>query len=223
MRQVFFLLLFYISTSIEAQTIIEKYPNGQIMSEITYKDSVKNGFAKYYFEDGKPDAIIEFKNGELVGTIKEFYETGFHFREIDTKTFKAKLYTRDSTSYYVGIYDNNKFIRNGIWELWEIKPNFKRFTWTFLDDIKHGPYTAHRRDGTVEATGHYYNGTISDTLKLFDKKGVLQEIQIWKVNEDGKSSSNVNTIYLSDIKSDGTPEMIDGVLYMWQNGKKVKL
>lgn len=204
----------------QGQTIIEKYPNGQIMSEVNYKDSLKHGLAKYYFENGKTDAIIEFDHGKLTGTIKEFYETGFHFREIDTKTFKAKLYTRDSSTFYLGTYDDDKFIRNGLWEQWEIKPNFNRFTWTFLNDIKHGPYTVHRKNGAIEATGYYYNGTISDTLKLFDNKGKLTEMQIWKPNDDGKSSSHVNTIYLTDSKSDGTPEVIDGKIYIWKNGKK---
>ena len=220
MRQTFFLLLFYTSISISAQTIIEKYPNGQIMSEITYKDSVKNGFAKYYFEDGKPDAVIEFKNGELVGTIKEFYETGYKYREIDVKTLKAKVYTRDSLSYYKGTYDNNKFIRNGIWEDWSIKYNFKRFAWTFVNDYKTGPYTAFRKNGSIEATGHYINGTLTDTLKLFNEKGVLQEMQVWKENAKGTGSDLLNTIYLTDKKSDGTPEVIDGKIYIWKNGKK---
>ncbi len=219
MKKNLIIILILISVLGQSQTVIERYPNGQIMSEVNYKDSVKHGISKYYFKNGFTDAIIEFKNGNLTGTIKEFYETGFHFREIDTKTFKAKLYTRDSSSYYIGTYDNNKFIRNGIWELWQIKPNFKRFTWTFVDDTKHGPYTAHNHDGTIEATGHYYKGTISDTLKLFDKKGKLTEMQIWKAESDG-NSTHVNTIYLTDTKSDGTPEVIDGKIYIWKNGKK---
>jgi antitoxin component YwqK of YwqJK toxin-antitoxin module len=223
MKKIYLFILIISTTFGHSQTIVEKYPNGQIMSEISYKDSVKHGISKYYFEDGKIDAIVEFENGELKGTIKEFYETGYRYRTIDTKTLKAIIYSRDSSTFYKGTYDSREFIRNGLWENWEIKSNFKRFTWTYLNDIKHGPYIGHRKDGTIEATGHYYNGTIADTLKIFDKKGVLQEMQIWKVDEDGKSSTNVNTIYLSDIKSDGTPEMIDGVLYMWQNGKKVKL
>lgn len=204
----------------QAQTIIKKYPNGQVMSEINYKDSIKHGFSRYYFENGKTDAIIEFDNGNLTGTIKEFYETGFHFREIDTKTFKAKLYTRDSSTFYIGTYNSTKFIRNGIWEEWASKSNFKRFTWTFVDDIKHGPYIAHRLNGTIEASGHYYKGTISDTLKLFDTEGKLIEMQIWKPEADGSKSTEINTIYLTDIKSDGTPEVIDGKIYIWKKGKK---
>lgn len=205
------------------QTIVKKYPSGQILSEVNYKDSLKHGIAKYYFEDGKTDAIIEFDHGNLTGVIKEFYETGYPFREIDVKTGKANFYSRDSSTFYLGTYTDTKFMRNGSWEQWEIKSNFKRFTWTFVNDIKHGPYSAHRKDGSIDATGHYFNGTISDTLKLFDEKGVLTEMQIWKPNSDGKGSSHVNTIYLTDIKSDGTPEMIDGKLFIWKKGKKVEV
>jgi antitoxin component YwqK of YwqJK toxin-antitoxin module len=205
------------------QTIVKKYPSGQILSEVNYKDSLKHGIAKYYFEDGKTDAIIEFDNGKLTGTIKEFYETGYPFREIDVKTGKAKFYSRDSSTFYLGTYTDTRFMRNGTWEQWEINSNFKRFTWTFANDVKHGPYTAHRKDGSVEATGHYYNGTISDTLKLFDTNGTLTEIQVWKPNSDGKGSSHINTVYYTDMKSDGTPEMIDGKLFIWKDGKKVEV
>lgn len=205
------------------QTLVQKYPNGQIMSEVNYKDSLKHGTAKYYFEDGKVDAILEFDHGKLTGTIKEYYETGYPFRDIDTKTFKAKVFSRDSLTYYLGTYNNNKFIMNGTWEQWSIKYNYKRFTWTFVNNVQHGPYKAHREDGSVEALGHYFKGTISDTLKLFDKKGTLTEMQIWKAKEDGSSSSHVNTIYLTDVKSDGTPEFIDGKLFIWRDGKKVEV
>jgi len=208
---------------VHGQTIVKKYPSGQIMSEVNYKDSLKHGPAKYYFEDGKTDAILEFEKGKLTGTIKEFYETGYPFREIDAKTFKAKFYSRDSSTFYLGTYTDTKFMRNGTWEQWEIRSNFRRFTWTFVNDVKHGPYSVHRQDGSIEATGHYFNGTISDTLKIFDKKGVLTEMQIWKPNTEGTGSSHVNTIYLTDIKSDGTPEMIDGKLFMWKDGKKVEV
>lgn len=208
------------SLAFKGQTVIEKYPNGRVKSEITYKDSLKDGFAKYYFENGQPDAIIEFSHGELTGTIREFYETGRKYREVDTKTLDATTYPRDGSYYEKGRYNDIKFIKNGVWQEWEGTPAYKRFEWNYSNDRKDGPYTVYRRDGSVEATGYYKNGTLADTLKTYDKDGKLQQMDVWKPEEDGESSTLINTIYLSDVKADGTTELIKGKIYIWENGKK---
>lgn len=223
MKKIIVSFLIFTTINVNAQIIIEKHPNGQIKSEVSYKDSLKNGICKYYFENGKPQLIVEYKKGKLVGTIKEFYESGYKFMAIDATTLNAKIYSEDSISYYKGKYENLELNMNGIWEDWNIKYNYKRFAWTFLNGYKTGPYTAFRKNGSIEATGHYFKGTLTDTLKLFDEKGILKEMQIWKVKDDGRGSDLVNTIYLTDKKSDGTPEVIDGKIYIWKNGKKERL
>ncbi len=220
MKKIFVLFLILTTITLTGQIRIEKYPNGQIKSEVSYKDSLKDGVSKYYFQNGQLQLIVEYAKGKLVGTIKEFYETGYKFMIIDAKTLNAKIYSQDSISYYKGKYENTDFNMNGIWEDWNIKYNYKRFAWTFLNGYKTGPYTAFRKNGSIEATGHYLNGTLTDTLKLFDEKGILQEMQIWKVKDDESGSDLVKSIYLTDKKSDGTPEVIDGKIYIWKNGKR---
>ena len=69
----------------------------------------------------------------------------------------------------------------------------------------------------------YTNGNLSDTLKLYDEKGVLQSIEVWQVNADGKGSTGINTIYLTDTKPEGSVEVIDGKIYIWKEGKKTFL
>jgi antitoxin component YwqK of YwqJK toxin-antitoxin module len=203
------LLLMILAQAGFSQTVIKKYPSGKIMSAIPYQDSLKQGTARYYHENGMVHAIIQFDHGKLTGVMREFYETGYHYREIDTKTLKAKIYSGDSSSYYVGTYDNSKFIRNGIWEEWDQKANFKRYVWTFTNDKKHGPYKAYRRDGSLEATGHYYYGTISDTLKLYDRNGRVKELQIWKADSDGKESIHLSTIYVDSTRFEEPDETIN--------------
>jgi len=206
MKSAILLLLTILAQSGLAQTVIKKYPNGKIMSETPYKDSLKHGTAKYYHENGRVHAIIQFENGKLTGVMREYYETGYHYREIDTKTLKAKIYSGDSSTYYVGTYDNSKFIRNGIWEEWDAKWNFRRYVWTFSNDRKHGPYKAYRKDGSLEASGHYYYGAISDTLKLYDRYGHVKEMQIWRADSDGKESIHLSTIYVDSTSSKGVRE-----------------
>lgn len=214
-------ILIFTAVTATSQTRVARYPNGKLKAEISYKDSLKNGIGNYYFENGKPQLVVEYENDKLVGTIKQFYESGRHYMIIDAKTLEAKIYSEDSTSYYKGIFGNLKFNINGAWEDWIINPNYKKYVWTFVNGTKTGPYTAFRQNGSIEATGHYLNGTLTDTLKMYDEKGILQTLQIWKLKNEGKESNLVRTIHLTDKKADGTPEVIDGKIYIWKNGKKV--
>lgn len=206
--------------TLSSQTRVARYPSGKLKAEISYKDSLKDGVGKYYFENGQPQLIVQYEKDKLVGTMTQFYESGHQYMIIDAKTLEAKIYNEDSTSYYKGIFENMKFNMNGIWEDWIINPNYKKYVWTFVNGNKTGPYTAYRQNGTIEASGHYYNGTVTDTLKLFDDKGILQTLQVWKLKNDGKESNLVRTIHLTDKKPDGTPEVINGKVYIWKNGKK---
>lgn len=52
------------------------YKNGQIMSYITYKDSVMNGEARNYYIDGQTQAIFHYRDGIKHGEEKVFYENG---------------------------------------------------------------------------------------------------------------------------------------------------
>ncbi|MCD6019891.1 MAG: hypothetical protein K0S53_3012 [Bacteroidetes bacterium] len=220
MKKTIILYIMLIAITASAQTRVARYPNGKLKAEISYKDSLKHGIGNYYFENGKPQLVVEYENDKLVGTIKQFYESGRHFMIIDAKTLNAKVYSEDSISYYKGRFENLKFNMNGIWEDWIVNPHYKKYVWTFVNGYKTGPYTAFRQNGSVEATGHYLNGTLTDTLKMFDEKGILQAIQIWKIKNGGKESDLVRTIHLTAKKPDGTPEVIDGKIYIWRNGKK---
>ncbi|MCE3228939.1 MAG: hypothetical protein K0S32_3490 [Bacteroidetes bacterium] len=221
MKKTVTVLLLSVSTLVISQTKTEteNYPSGSKKSETTIKDGKKNGPSKYYFENGQVAVTMEYKNDSLVGTLKEFSETGNLQQEIDAKTLKAKIYLADG-NFLIGKYADRNFKVNGTWEDWEGTPKYKRFEWTYVDGVKEGPYKALRRNGTVEAAGYYKKGTLSDSLKYYDEKGKLEQIEIWKVEGDGETSTLVNTIYFTDKKSDGTPEVIDGKLYIWKNGKK---
>ena len=177
--------------------VLEKYPNGSIKSELK----------------------IEYVKDNPVCIVKEYTEDGSIISEINYKTLDAKVYRADGSGYLKGRY-NKKLKMNGVWEDWLKEENYKRFDWTYKDNIKDGPYTAFRKDGSIEAKGFYKNGALSDTLKVYDLKGQLQEMEIWIVNAGGKSSTNIKTIYLTDKRSDGTIEILDGKIYVWKNGKK---
>ncbi len=193
----FFLLLLLLSSCNRGGIVLSRYPNGSIKTELK----------------------IVYVKGNSVCIVKEYSEDGIIISEINYKTLDAKVYHADGKGYWKGRY-NKKLIMNGVWEDWLTEENYKRFDWTFKNNIEDGPYTAYRRDGSIEAKGFYKNGALSDTLKMFDLKGQLQEMEIWVVNAGGKFSTCVKTIYLTDKRSDGTIQILDGKIYVWKNGKK---
>ena len=214
----FFTILLLITSCKEHKK--EKYANGNIKSDIPFEDSKRNGIAKYYYESGKLNTVLEYRQDTIVGETKEYYENGNIYREIDTKTSLAKIYLEDGKYYWKGHYDNNKQIMNGIWEHWNADENYKEGDRTFVNNEKSGPYTSFRKDGTIESKGFYNKDSLIDTLKIFDLKEQLQEIQTWKVDRNSGNSTLINDKFLTEIKPDGTVEHIGDKVYRWNNGKR---
>ena len=52
------------------------YPNGKIESEISYKDSIRDGEAKFYFEEGTLKEERLYVNGRVEGLVKVYYPNG---------------------------------------------------------------------------------------------------------------------------------------------------
>ena len=52
------------------------YPNGKTESEVTYKDSVREGEAKFYYEDGNLKEERLYVNGRVAGLVKIYYPNG---------------------------------------------------------------------------------------------------------------------------------------------------
>jgi len=52
------------------------YPNGKVESEITYKDTIREGEAKFYFENGTLKEERLYVNGKVAGLVKVYYTNG---------------------------------------------------------------------------------------------------------------------------------------------------
>jgi hypothetical protein len=144
-----------------------------------------------------------------------FY-TSTAFGQVEKCDYKV-FYNPDQTKREEGCVENGK--RTGEWKEYTEGTNRVRFTWTYVNNRKDGPYKALYEDGTVEAAGRYTDDMLDDSLKMYNRKGELVEIEIWKSN--GGSISLVKTIQLSDQRPDGTIDVIDGKIYMWRDGEKV--
>jgi len=52
------------------------YPGGKIESEITYKDTIREGEAKFYYADGTLKEERLYVNGKVAGLVKVYYPNG---------------------------------------------------------------------------------------------------------------------------------------------------
>lgn len=100
----------------------------------------------------------------------------------------------DGVTYLKGFFDNKDSIMNDVWEEWMVKEKYKRFEWTFENDEKNGPYKAFRKNGSIEASGFYKKGTLSDTLSYFNERGKCYKKEIWKPSPSFTFSTLVETI-----------------------------
>jgi antitoxin component YwqK of YwqJK toxin-antitoxin module len=137
--------------------------------------------------------------------------------QTDTCKFSA-LYSDDNTTRIEGCMKNG--YAEGLWKEYYLETKQLRFIWTFSKGLKTGPYKALYDNGSIEAAGTYKNGTLDDSLKMYDRNGKLLEIQIWKAAPGEKSSDLIKTISLSNTRPDGTVEMDGTKMYIWRDGKK---
>ncbi len=74
----YFLFVFIYTVVVSAQDNPVKtyYPNGKIESEITYKDTIREGEAKFYYEDGTLKEERLYVNGRVAGLVKVYYPNG---------------------------------------------------------------------------------------------------------------------------------------------------
>jgi len=176
-------------------------------------------------ENTESNPLTEVAMTPLVVPIKtEFYPNGTLFRELNTQTLEAKIYTADGKLYLKGQYQDTSYQLNGIWEEWDRASNYKRFEITFFNNIENGPFTSFRDNGKIYVKGNKKNGVFSDTLKFYDKDENLFEIQVYKVDSKLKEGTKrIKTININAMRSDGTIEKIKGKLYRWQDGEKKEI
>ncbi len=163
------------------------------------------------------DTSVAVVNPEI---IKQYYQDGALFREINSTNLDGKIYTNDGRLFLKGRFNDTTYTLNGVWEEWDRVENYRRFDLTYVNNIEIGPFTSYRKDGKLYAKGMKMNGVFSDTLKFYDKEGKLFELQLYIPDAKEKNGTKlIKTIYLSKIRSDGTIEKRKGKMYKWEDGE----
>ena len=120
------LLILFITPLIgfgQTETKREYYASGKLLSIIDYKDGVRNGSCKYFWDYGAWAIMSEsnYKNGKLIGASKSYYKNGQLESHGTYKYTESTVYSRKDGNweYY---YDNGQIqsesiIKDGVEEL----------------------------------------------------------------------------------------------------------
>jgi antitoxin component YwqK of YwqJK toxin-antitoxin module len=104
--RIFFTTLFlvFISCFAFGEVVKTFYPNGQLCSEISYENGLRQGSCIYYWksdffwERGPKMTVSEYEKGKLIGEFKSFYSNGILKQHGYYKFVDNELYSRkDST------------------------------------------------------------------------------------------------------------------------------
>lgn len=100
---------------------------------------------------------------------------------------------------------------------------YMRFSWTYKNGLKDGPYEAFFENGNTEVIGQWREGRLVDTVKIFNIDGELSEINVWVPDtEPGSSHTIFHKKVYKNPKPDNTIEKIDGIDYIWVNGQPTR-
>ncbi len=174
---------FYIS--VKDGLIKEYHDNGQLKSEITYKNGKENGPYTWYWDNGNISDQGSYKDGKLDGPIKVYYYTG----ELQ---IEGVLKDRQKVGIVRGYYKNGQLKSEGTYRNDErngpLKSYFKngklRSDELFKNDVQVGPFQYYHENGQLRLKGTRKNDGVKDgVVKEYDDSGKLIGEYTWKDDE----------------------------------------
>ena len=165
--------------------IKEYHDNGQLKSEITYKDGKKNGPYTWYWDNGNISDQGAYKDGKLDGPIKVYYYTG----ELQ---IEGVLKYRQKVGIVRGYYKNGQLKSEGTYRNDErngpLKSYFEngklRSDELFKNDVQVGPFQYYHENGQLRLKGTRKNDGVKDgVVKQYDDSGKLIGEYNWKDDE----------------------------------------
>jgi hypothetical protein len=120
------------------------------MEGLSFKKETEvfDGTVKWYYENGKPSQVVNYKNGILDGNRKIYYENGKLKSESNYNKSK-----RDGV--YIEYYDNGKLKETG----------------KYTNGLKKGVWKTYYTDGKIASEGNYKNGKKVNVWKDYHYDG----------------------------------------------------
>lgn len=104
------------------------YTNGQVHSEIHYKQDLKHGTSTWFFQNGKPYRITQYVDGRKDGEQTKFYESG----KLMSKVYYRQDLLQEGTVEYWEMGDEvikypqlNQEYHQGYFQVW-LEPKVKK-------------------------------------------------------------------------------------------------
>lgn len=194
---------------------IDKYSNGQLAIEITYKNGQPDGVSKAWYEDGQQEAEANFKNGKMNGVSRTWYENGqlmdeANFKEDELDGLCKEYYENGQIKAEVN-YKNNQL--NGVVKRWynngqlsseqtyknkkivSIKAYDAEGRLLYKKDNKSGISgldTSYYEDGTLRHEAVLKNGIIEGVSKSYYPNGSLKQELNYKNGEEERFDISYN-------------------------------
>ena len=158
------------------------YPSGNLQTEVTFKDDLKNGYYKEYAENGDLQKILKYINGEVQTEAKEIQKL-----EVQNEYYpngKVKISAMFRNGLQEGVM--RQFDSAGV-----IRKAFVYKSGVMVgegivkeDGDRQGPWKDYYPDGSVRAEGNYENGKQVGEWKFYYQGGKLE--QKGKFSKSGK-------------------------------------
>jgi len=157
--------------------------SGILSTSATYKQDKLTGPATYYYDDGKLHYTASYVDGKFEGQLKEFYISG---QLKSVKTMQNNMKNGSHTNYWsngkvkeTGDYKDDKQI--GHWKIYSVDGHLQKEGDFNQKGDPIGKWVFYFRNGKKDEVEPFSkNGEIDGIDSLFDKDGIVYEIQNYK-------------------------------------------
>lgn len=157
--------------------------SGILTTKATYKENKLSGSATYFYDDGKQHFLANYLSGNFEGELKEYYVTG---QLKSVKAMQNNMKNGAYTSYYangkaqeIGTYKDDMQV--GYWKTYYKDGSLQKEGTFNLKGEPQGRWVFYFRNGKKEETESFSKtGNVDGMDSLFDKDGIVYEIQTYK-------------------------------------------
>jgi antitoxin component YwqK of YwqJK toxin-antitoxin module len=177
---------------------IRNYPNGNRKHEITFKNGIANGPAKFFFDNGQLWESGTWVVNKWVGEYVFYHPNGqkaydWHYNTQGKRTGTQKYFHSNGKLKYTGNWDNGKtvgslkvydeegkLIAERVYEDGKFEKTIGRSNDSIPSEQMHtttqftgtGQHTVYNLLGQIEKSGHFVNGNLTDGYQIiYDSNG----------------------------------------------------
>ena len=205
------------------------YKNGNLSTELLYRNGIYEGPYKSFHENGNPEEESNFKDGLLNGPFKLYHENGQLERSLNYKLSDRTIYSNSDKEWKRrAVYDGlvSAFYENGN----------KSFEAVYDQGAMTGSMSEWYINGNIKKTGNYAdsphdkkyisctncgsNGIRSGLFKDFDQDGVITSAEVFYFDWELRYNNISETYFYTNGKLNQITKYRSGVYYYDDNSIK---